>query len=60
MELRPTLSDDFDFEERAALEFSDESARQGCALLDQMKDEDEAHQSQSPRPEGGDEPRITP
>ncbi len=60
MEPRPSSSDDFDAEERAALEFSDECARQGCALLDQMEAEDEANRSQSPRPESGDELRITP
>ena len=60
MDPRPSPSEDFNAEERAALEFSDECARQGCALFDQMEAEDEAHRSQSPRPEGGDEPRIPP
>ncbi len=56
----PTKSDEFDAEERAALEFSDECARQGFALLDQMEAEDEARRSQNTRSEGGDELRITP
>jgi hypothetical protein len=60
MEPLRSPSDDFDSEERDALAFSDECARQGCALLDQMEAEDEARRSLFTRPESGNAPRMTP